>query len=412
MNKLFLMTILLVMVFFIACNLDVDGRNESGMAIDKDNNIYIIGDTWKGNSGIIDNENILLIKFSNDGEKEWEKKLETESNDIGRFIITDKNNNFYIVGETDGKLDDNISIGKRDVFIAKFNSDGQKQWLKQWGTSEDEFIHSLSINEDGDIYAIGKTSGSFDNYLNAGKYDIFLTKFNNTGDIQWTKQWGTNENDNVSFIKIINNNNIYITGWIFDGSGGYTSSDKNDIFLIKINNENEEFIKQWTTLNMVIDVTINNNEEVYVISDTESLSDENSDIKKNNILLTKFNIKGEEQWKNNMGSSGSDGAYSLITRNRNIYITGKTRGSFAGSSNKGETDAFLAKFDDKGDKLWIKQWGTSEMDTGQSIVIDSNGNAFVSGETMGSFDGYENESISDVFLSKFDKDGNKLWTKL
>ena len=58
-------------------------------------------------------------------------------------------------------------------------------------------------------------------------------------------------------------------------------------------------------------------------------------------------------------------------------------------------------------KQWTKQLGTSSVDIGIGVTVDSSGNIYVTGETWGNLDGNTNSGFSDIFLVKFNSDGVK-----
>ena len=58
---------------------------------------------------------------------------------------------------------------------------------------------------------------------------------------------------------------------------------------------------------------------------------------------------------------------------------------------------------------WKRQLGTASTDVSDSVAVDADGNAFISGETEGSLGG-PNAGGGDVFLAKYDSAGNLLWT--
>ena len=60
---------------------------------------------------------------------------------------------------------------------------------------------------------------------------------------------------------------------------------------------------------------------------------------------------------------------------------------------------------------WTRQLGTDSIDWGNDVSVDGSGNAYVIGQTEGNLDGNTSEGESDIFLTKYDTAGNKLWTK-
>jgi len=113
------------------------------------------------------------------------------------------------------------------------------------------------------------------------------------------------------------------------------------------------------------------------------------------------------QW----GTSESDEGNSIVLDSLgNIYVTGITYGSLDGSVNIGEADIFLTKFSKDGVKLWTKQYGTSSNEGGRSIAIDSADNIYITGETYGLFGGNTRSGGYDIFLIKLSSEGTELWT--
>ena len=104
----------------------------------------------------------------------------------------DSNNNLYLVGQTEGNLDGNTNLGGNDLFLVKYDSAGTKQWTQQMGSSVDDAGHAITIDNFGDVYVAGTTYGSLDGNTNAGDADLFVAKYDSDRNRQWTRQVGTN----------------------------------------------------------------------------------------------------------------------------------------------------------------------------------------------------------------------------
>ena len=131
------------------------------------------------------------------------------------------------------------------------------------------------------------------------------------------------------------------------------------------------------------------------------------------LTLTKYRADGNEIWTRTYGTPSNDYASSVATDGSgNIYLTGKTYGAFDGHVNTGEYDVFVSKFDAQGSRLWTQQFGTPGDDISRAIATDSDGNIYLTGvmvQTDPGQNGDENPG-DDAFISKLSSDGTVLWT--
>lgn len=104
----------------------------------------------------------------------------------------------------------------------------------------------------------------------------------------------------------------------------------------------------------------------------------------------------------------------------NVYYAGEASGDVKFGNievkNAGATDFFLAKLSPKGEFIWAKMGGGTKIDRGYGVVIDRQGNAYVTGHyqsTDADFGGTKlpNQGDYDVFVAKYDRDGKVLWVQ-
>lgn len=160
--------------------------------------------------------------------------------------------------------------------------------------------------------------------------------------------------------------------------------------------------KQWGTSGSEYgsSVALDTAGHIYVTGYTYGSLDGNTSVGGTDIFLTKWNADGTKAWTKQWGTSSYDyGSSVVLDTAGNIYVTGYTRGSLDGNANAGYNDIFLTKWNANGTKAWTKQWGMNNYDEGYSVALDTAGNIYVTGDTIGSLDGNANAGNSDIFLS-------------
>jgi hypothetical protein len=296
--------------------------------------------------------------YPNDGG--WARLLGTSDYDSGIAIAVDSNGNSYITGRTRGDLDGNTNAGGQDIFIAKYSANGTKQWVRLLGTSTgDDNGRGITLDSNGNCYITGGTLGDLDGQSNAGGMDIFITKYDSNGNKKWTRMLGTATWERGLGIALDSNGYAYITGESSGDLDGQSRLGFVDIFIVK------------------------------------------------------YDSSGNKQWTRLLGTSLWDSGFDIaLDSNSNSYITGKTQGNLDGRIHAGSEDIFVAKYDSSGNKKWTRLFGTSALDTGRSIALDTNGNSYITGFTYGDLDGNTNAGSADIFVAKYDSSGNKKWTRL
>jgi hypothetical protein len=130
------------------------------------------------------------------------------------------------------------------------------------------------------------------------------------------------------------------------------------------------------------------------------------------LVLIQHDGDGLWGWTRQDGTAVSDAAYAVaVDPSGDITIAGITAGDLAGSGNAGGNDLFVAKYDSAGNQVWLNQIGTAGNESAYRLTVDGNGNAYVAGWTDGSFTGYTNAGLDDLFVVKYDSSGVYQWTR-
>ncbi len=373
-----------------------------GIAADAIGNIIITGFTKSNNTiatlgahqttfGGGNNYDAFIAKFDTNGVRQWATYYGGSSNDQGFGIAADTIGNIIITGFTQSS-NAIATLGAHqttfgggiysDAFIAKFNTNGLRQWATYYGGSSDETGNGIITDANGNIVITGDTKSS-NAMATVGAHqttfgggfgpDAFIAKFNATGVRQWATYYGGNDDDWGYGITKDANGNILITG------GTYSN---NAISTVGIHQQNR--------------------------SGT------------NDAYVAKFNTNGVRQWASYYGGSDGENGLGIATdASGNIIITGKTTSSngmstiganqttFGGGSFQG--DAFIAKFNSNGIRQWASYYGGSSDDIGNDIATDSSGNIIITGKTSSAnaiaTTGAHRTIFGGAFIAKFSPTG-------
>ena len=348
----------------------------------------------------------------------WTKLIGTSQSELNGGLAVGSDGSIYISGSTEGDLDGQThNGGTTDLFISKFDSNGIKKWTKLVGNTDNEKIAGagLAIGSDDSIYIAGITNP----VLSApGNQGTFISKFNPDGTQKWLIHYGLSEYEEGFDLIVGSDNSLYFTGYTYGDLDNQLNNGSRDAFIRKINAADGSII--WTRLigsseeDWGNKSTIAVDGSIYITGLTKGNLDNQTNNGDWDTFLTKFNPDGTKQWTKVFGTSKRDRGIGIATdTNGSIYITGATYGDLDGEKNNGTEDAFLTKFNPDGTKQWTKILGTSSIDLGIGVTIGLDDSIYISGYTAGNLDNQTNSiGTGDLFVSKFDSYGTKKWTQL
>jgi hypothetical protein len=227
-----------------------DSNRANGITTDSSDNIYITGET---SGSLINNNNVggidyYVAKYDVNGSQLWVKQFGTSSEDHSTGVSAEKNGNVYVTGYSNGNLPGNSNSGNNDAFVVKYDANGNQIWAKQFGTLSEDRANGIIADSSGNVYVTGYTNGSLSGNNNLGSNDAFIAKYNATGTQLWIKQFGTSSDDYAKGISIDASGNTYVTGYSNGSLPGNKNLGGNDTFAAKYDtNGNQLWIKQFGT---------------------------------------------------------------------------------------------------------------------------------------------------------------------
>lgn len=390
--------------------------------------------------------------------------------DLGNFCSVDSAGNVYLSGHAANSTSTIIATtgghqtlyggGTQDVFLAKFNSNGARQWGTYYGgTGSLENGYSNCVDRNGNVYLSGATNSTLTNVISTagchqstyggGVHDAFLVKFNSSGVRIWGTYYGGNADDQGYSCTTDTSGNVYLAGGTGSGTliaspgshqtfnGGGTT----DGFLAKFDSLGNRI---WGTFyggsfdDYVNSCSIDPVGDIYIcglgrsssanVISTPGCHQISPGGGGEEAFLAKFNTNGIRQWGTYYGGIGDEISYSCVTdKVGNVFMTGYTNtntgtviatsGSHQTTSGGGPRDAFLVKFNSAGVRQWGTYYGGSGGDYGYVCATDKTGNIYMvgmSGTSTGTVIATPGSQqlihggLNDMMLVKFNSGGTRI----
>lgn len=326
-------------------------------------------------------------------------------------------------------------------------------WAFKAGSTVSDGSRRLATDASGNIYMTGYFSNTVDfdpgagtaNLVSGGNSDIFVAKYDASGNYLWAFKVGGSGQDIGDDIALDNSGNVLVTGTFrntadFDPSGStanLTSSGDFEAFVAKYDASGNylwAFKIGKTSLDRGYGIASNESDNVYVTGTFSSSSVDFdpgggtanlSSSGGKDIFVAKYSSAGNYLWAFKIGGTSDDRGYYISVDGNNILVTGIFQntadfdpgGGIANLTSSGGTDAFVAKYDDSGNYQWAFKLGSTSNDGGISVIPDASGNVLVHGyfQNTADFDpggGTANLTSNgdyDIFLAKYDASANYIW---
>ncbi len=195
-------------------------------------------------SNTLHGDGIFIAKYGPDGNLLWVRQAIGNDTFVSTSIKNDHSGRCCITGYFKGNINFGnfvlISEGEYDIFVAKYDSHGNVLWAKRSGGSNYDVAHCITTDLIGNCFVSGSfkgTSNFGNHFLNChGEYpDIFVVKYDTTGQVIWAKRAGGTSYDNCNSIDTDGMGNYTIAGFFEDASNFDTftlnSSGSRDIFV-------------------------------------------------------------------------------------------------------------------------------------------------------------------------------------
>ena len=327
------------------------------VAVDSTGNVYITGYTNSSLAGThAGGRDGWVAKYDTRGNRLWIQQFGTSSDDDSENVAVDSAGNVYLTGETIGSLG-GINIGNEDTWLAKYDTSGNRLWIQQFGTSDDDSSTGITVDITGNVYISGVVS-NFSAETNTGDTYAWLAKYNSSGNQQWLEQLNTSGYDSYAGVAVDPAGNVYTTG----------QANSNDNLVAKYDSSgNSLWIQRSSAFTgFYSGVAVDSAGNDYITGRAN-----------NDALVSKYDSSGKQQWIQFFDHEGDfdSGIDIAVDSADSVYILVESRFSMARGNS-------VVKYDTSGYTLGTKySIGTSvpypDFVGVDGIAVDSASNLYL-----------------------------------
>lgn len=387
-------------------------------ATDSAGNVYVAGYTTGALPGgeQVGIEDYFLISYDPAGNRRFVRQIGapgTKSNAYDVAVAAD--GSIYVAGQTNGGLDDNAVTGW-SMFLSKYDTAGNHLYTRQLGVvGAMTYAHAVTTDTAGNVYVAGATGGGLDGNVLSGTQDLFLAKYDAEGNRLYTRQFGAaGAYVAVNTLALDRWGDIYVGGYTSAGLGGNGQTGSWDMYIVKFDATGTyAYARQIGYIgvgsfltSLLTDVDGN----VIAVGATDGRIDGNLKVGTRDLVIARYSAAGDWLGAQQSGVVGkSTAAHDVATDEAgNIYVTGYSAGDYDGNPLNGTYDLIFSKYDAAGSRLFTRQLGViGAASYGSAVAVGGDGSAYVAGYTEGDLDGKAAVGGMNMFLVKYGPDGIK-----
>jgi hypothetical protein len=134
-------------------------------------------------------------RYDSSGNQTWIRQIGTSAGDFAYGAAPDGSGGLFVCGHTFGNLAA-PNAGEYDAWLGRCDASGNLLWLRQWGTSAKDNASCAAPDGAGGVFALGSTAGALGG-ASAGAADGWLARFDGLGNQLWIRQLGSSADDFV-----------------------------------------------------------------------------------------------------------------------------------------------------------------------------------------------------------------------
>ncbi len=317
-----------------------------------------------------------ISSFDTELNKTQDIDLNLEGADYPKKMIPSLDGNFFICGNSNGAKN---RFGGWDIYVSKYSSTGSLMWQQSYGGQKLDAVNGLLELNDGSLILTGFTY-SDDGFINEskGKKDAWVMKLSSSGEKLWAINLGTEGFETLVDAQL-SNDGILLAGTkgVFDYSNPISKGIYQDqIWLVKINFEGlVQWEKTYGGLGNERTCAFIKTNEGYLISATSDSKDGLSagNKGKTDALILSIDANGEILWNRLLGGEGKDELSTAFQDSKGkLWLAGYTDSKNGDIPQTfGEKDGWLVKLEGTAPSFSLNLGQDRSICLGENVSIDA-----------------------------------------
>jgi hypothetical protein len=179
-----------------------------------DGGMVVVGHTSGPFAGLANagREDAFIIRFNAQGVQLWAHSVATAGSDHAYGVLVQPDGDILVTGRLAGRDWTSTGGDSADAFVARYTADGDRRWLRRFGSDQYEYGRSLSLAANGDILVSGRSQGDLQGLANQGGFDGYLARFSPDGRHLGSQLYGTSGNDSVNQVLSLSDGSTMVAG--------------------------------------------------------------------------------------------------------------------------------------------------------------------------------------------------------
>jgi hypothetical protein len=383
----------------------------TAVASDSDGNVYVVGTTHGAIAPGGENppcQEAFLQKRAASGEAVWTRQFGGPFVDVARAVAVGPLGEVYVAADSTPVPYSGSCNGPYDAVVRKFDLDGNELWVRSIGTPSSDGPGGLAVDSEGNIWVGGWTSAALEGQTSLGLQDVWVRKYDPNGNELVTVQFGTSGSDGSPSLAVDSSDNLYAVAWTGGAFPGETGGGGWDAYVQKLDSDGNLLFARQIGVGANETgraVTVDGFDNVWIagVTDGSLFAPFAGGL---DVFLVKMDAQGNELGGNQIGGPSTEFAPSPSSIssdfNGNIWLIGSTQGALPGQSQIGSHDVFLSTFDQDANQVALRQLGTADLDWAGGIAISPAGHLYLVGYTKGVFPGQVKLGPDDGFVIRVD----------